>query len=154
MLETVDHFDSFADITDNQPMGLQIGAHYTPGDKGRLLLVEDEPLSQKYCQLLLLSCGYQLDIAANGEIALDHITKRVYQSILMDVGLPDASGIDVTRIIRASDNPNRHVPIIALTAHLDASKQASCLEAGMTAFLMKPVSPNALCELLALYNKR
>ena len=91
MLETVDHLELFAEITDNQPL-FQIGAHYTPGDKGRLLLVEDEPLSQKYCQLLLLSCGYQLDIAANAEIALDHINKRAYRSILMDVGLPDMDG--------------------------------------------------------------
>ena len=118
MLETVDHIESFNEIMDKQPLGFQIGAHYTPEGKGRLLLVEDEPLSQKYCQLLLLSCGYQLDIADNAEMALDHITKRVYQSILMDVGLPDVSGIDVARIIRASDNPNRQVPIIALTAHL------------------------------------
>jgi two-component system sensor histidine kinase/response regulator len=116
--------------------------------RGKLLLVEDEPLSQKYCQLLLQGRGYQLDIASNGKIALEFIAKQRYQSILMDVGLPDASGIDVARVIRSSDNPNRNVPIIALTAHLDQSKQQACLDAGMTAFLNKPVSPNTLCELL------
>ncbi len=115
---------------------------------GKLLLVEDEPLSQKYCQLLLQGRGYELDIAGNAKIALDFAAKQRYESILMDVGLPDASGVDVARAIRASDNPNRDVPIIALTAHIDESKQQACLDAGMTAFLNKPVSPDKLCELL------
>lgn len=116
--------------------------------KIRLLLVEDEPLSQKYCQVLLQGCGYQLDIAGCGKTALAYIEQHAYESILMDVGLPDGSGIEVARVIRTTDNPNRHIPIIAFTAHLDSIKEQACLEAGMTAFLLKPVSPNELCDKL------
>lgn len=116
--------------------------------RGKVLLVEDEPLSQKYCQLLLLGRGYHLDIAGNGQRALDLVAKQRYESILMDVGLPDASGIDIARAIRSSDNPNRDVPIIALTAHIDGANQQACLEAGMTAFLNKPFSPDKLCAML------
>jgi len=116
--------------------------------KGRVLLVEDEPLSQKYCQILLQGRGYHLDVAATGQSALDLVAKQRYESILMDVGLPDASGIDITRAIRSSDNLNRDVPIIALTAHIDGANQQACLEAGMTAFLNKPFSPDKLCEIL------
>jgi len=154
MRETADQLKICAHSLDEGRIGIQIREHYAPGNKGKLLLVEDEPLSQKYCQLLLLNVGYQLDIADNGESALEHIANQHYESILMDVGLPDTSGIEVARIIRTSNNPNREIPIIAITAHLDASKQDACFEAGMTAFLIKPVSPNVLCEVLAFSLRR
>ncbi len=144
--ETAGHFDTFSEFRTN----LRVGARKSLKKKSRLLLVEDEPLSQKYCQLLLMSTGYKLDIAPNGKVALKWIATRLYNGILMDVGLPDISGIDISRIIRCSENPNRNVPIIALTAHLDASKQEACLDAGITSFLIKPVSPNTLCEMLAI----
>ncbi|MDQ2995405.1 MAG: response regulator, partial [Pseudomonadota bacterium] len=112
------------------------------------LLVEDEPLAQRYCQMMLQGRGYHLDIASTGKIAMEYVNRHRYQSILMDVGLPDASGIELTRIIRRGDSANKDVPIIALTAHIDKSKQDECIGAGMEAFLNKPISPHALCEVL------
>lgn len=114
----------------------------------KILLVEDEPLAQKYCKMMLQERGYNLDVASTGKMAMELINQFRYQSILMDVGLPDANGIELTKIIRCGDSLNKNVPIIALTAHIDKSKQDECLDAGMRAFLNKPVSPNALCEVL------
>jgi CheY-like chemotaxis protein len=149
MLETVDYTEFYAETSEGQDLLARNGPNAVHEGKGRLLLVEDEPLSQKYCQVLLQGRGYTLDIAANGKAALEYIAAHTYQTILMDVGLPDASGIDVARVIRTTDNPNREVPIIAFTAHLDPAKHQACSDAGMTAFLIKPVSPTELCDMLA-----
>lgn len=148
--EIAEHYETFSEFRTN----LRACARTSLKKKSRLLLVEDEPLSQKYCQLLLMSTGFKLDVAPNGKVALKWIATRCYHGILMDVGLPDISGIDISRIIRSSENPNRNVPIIALTAHLDASKQEACLDAGITSFLIKPVSPSTLCEILAISLER
>lgn len=158
MFGTLETVELYADITVETTPDL-VRATRVPGSvqprpkapsqaKGRVLLVEDEPLSQKYCQLLLLGSGYHLDIAANGQMALELVTQYPYQLILMDVGLPDGCGLALAQAIRGGEGHNRAVPIAILSAHLDHVKQQQCLDAGMTAVLSKPVSPSALCNLL------
>lgn len=148
MLETFDYLNIFSEDSDGQDLITKRGVHVVNDSGCRILLVEDEPLSQKYCKVLLEGRGYTLEIASDGEDALEIILNNHFQAILMDIGLPGMCGIDVTRYIRATDNPNRDVPIIAFTAHLAPSRLQACLDAGMSDFLVKPVSPSELCTKL------
>lgn len=148
MLETFDYLNIFTEGSDDQELIVKKRSSVVNDDICRILLVEDEPLSQKYCKVLLESRGYSLNIAPDGEAALNIIAEDHFQAILMDIGLPGMCGIEVTEAIRSTDNPNRDVPIIAFTAHLAPSRLQACLEAGMTDFLVKPVSPTELCSML------
>ncbi len=148
MLETFDYLNIFSEDPDDQDLVIKKNTSVVNDDNCRILLVEDEPLSQKYCKVLLEGRGYSLDISPDGETALKIIAKEHFQAILMDIGLPGMCGIDVAHFIRTTENPNRHVPIIAFTAHLVPSKLQACLDAGMTDFLLKPVSPTELCSKL------
>lgn len=148
MLETFDYLNIFTEGSDDQDLIVKKRSSVVNDDICRILLVEDEPLSQKYCKVLLESRGYSLNIAPDGEAALDIIAEDHFQAILMDIGLPGMCGIEVTQSIRSTDNPNRDVPIIAFTAHLAPSRLKACLKAGMTDFLVKPVSPTELCSML------
>lgn len=112
----------------------------------RILLAEDNPVNQKVAMLLLDRLGYRGDAVANGEEVLDALRNIPYDIILMDVQMPELDGLETTRRIRAA---SAHQPyIIALTANAQRSDQQQCLEAGMNAYLSKPIQRNALEEAL------
>jgi CheY-like chemotaxis protein len=111
-----------------------------------ILLVEDHPVNQKLALALLARLGYTADLAENGLIAVQAAAQRPYALILMDMQMPDMDGLEATRIIRATDNPNQHTYIIALTANAMQSDKDACSAAGMNAFLSKPFNREALAE--------
>ncbi|HVV69472.1 MAG TPA: ATP-binding protein [Patescibacteria group bacterium] len=105
------------------------------------LLVEDNPLIQKVSALTLNEIGCFVDIATNGQEALQMAARKSYDIIFMDIGLPDIDGCKVSSKIRAQpDLPNYTTPIIALTAHMDASSKDLCLASGMNAVITKPLT--------------
>ncbi len=106
----------------------------------KILVVEDDPVSQKVLELLLSHFGYQADIAANGQQALALFQQQTYAVVFMDIGLPDSDGIELTKIFRAYEAENllEHTAIIALTASSEIIKD-ECLQAGMDDFLVKPI---------------
>ncbi|MFN3580376.1 MAG: 7TM diverse intracellular signaling domain-containing protein [Pseudomonas sp.] len=123
------------------------------GDGQRVMLAEDNPVNQLVVKGLLEKHGYVVEIVHNGLEALDdYITKPdAIQLILMDGEMPIMDGFEATRRIRAHEQAQRlrAVPIVALTAHiLDSHRQAGA-EAGMNAFLAKPVQGDELLALLA-----
>lgn len=106
--------------------------------RGPVLVVEDNPVNQKVVTAVLRKRGYAVTVAANGQEALDELRRRSYAVILMDVQMPILDGLETTRRIRA--NPAlRHTPVIAMTAHAMNGDRERCLEAGMNAYLAKPV---------------
>lgn len=108
--------------------------------KLKILVVEDDPISQRVAQLMLEANRYEVDIAATGEEALALFLKNHYALVLMDYGLPDLTGVEITRVMRETEQAKGgHTPIIALTAHSEFAKQA-CLEAGMDDFTTKPIN--------------
>jgi CheY-like chemotaxis protein len=111
-----------------------------------ILLVEDHPVNQKLAMALLARLGYTADLAENGRLAVEAAEKRPYALILMDMQMPEMDGIEATRVIRASANPNRHTYIIALTANAMQSDKDACSAAGMNAFLSKPFNREALAN--------
>jgi signal transduction histidine kinase/CheY-like chemotaxis protein/HPt (histidine-containing phosphotransfer) domain-containing protein len=108
----------------------------------RLLLVEDNLVNQKVVLAILRKKGYHIDVANHGREALDKLEApgAAYQLVLMDVQMPVLDGIETTRAIRG----NAHweaIPIIAMTAHAMNGDRDRCLEAGMDAYISKPVQP-------------
>lgn len=115
---------------------------------GKILVVEDEPISQKVVKIALENMGYEVDISDTGDKALALFAKNNYALILMDYGLPDTTGIDITYKMREFEkDKSKHTPIIALTAHGEAAR-AECLTAGMDDFIAKPFELNQLNKLV------
>lgn len=112
----------------------------------KILIVEDNLVNQKVAQLFLKNLGYQSDIAVNGQQALA-IFNHDYALILMDLGLPDMDGIEITKKIREK---NKQVPIIACTASGESYK-TKCLDAGMDDFIVKPMALDALEQMLGRF---
>lgn len=111
----------------------------------KILLVEDSVINQKLVESIIRKRGCQIIIANNGTEALNVLKETKVDLILMDVQLPETNGMEVTKIIRESENyTNEHIPIIALTAFaLDRDKE-KCLSAGMDSYLTKPINKNKL----------
>lgn len=110
----------------------------------RILLVEDNLIAQKVSLLMLEFFSHHVDVADCGETALKLFSPGKYDVVLMDIGLPDMSGYDVTRILREMEkDTSYHVPIIAVTAHDDDIKN-DCAAVGMQDVLSKPLSKKSL----------
>ena len=112
----------------------------------RLLLVEDNAINQRVVLAMLRKKGYTLEVANNGQEALDRMAaSEPYDLILMDVQMPVLDGLETTRVIRA-DPRWAHLPIIAMTAHAMTGDKERCLSAGMDAYLTKPLKAPVLID--------
>ncbi|MBS1145121.1 MAG: domain S-box [Proteobacteria bacterium] len=115
------------------------------GRRGRLLLVEDEPINREVASMMLEDAGLAVDTAEDGRQAIDCVRRQEYDLILMDMQMPNIDGLEATRQIRALPQGAR-LPIIAMTANAFAEDRARCLAAGMNDFVSKPVNPESLIE--------
>jgi CheY-like chemotaxis protein len=111
----------------------------------RLLLVEDDLLNQEVALIMLGEIGWQIDVADNGEKAVELAAANNYQFILMDMHMPVMDGLEATRQIRQLPH-GQHIPIIAMTANAFTEDRQRCLDAGMNDFVTKPVMPAVLYE--------
>ncbi len=112
-----------------------------------ILVVEDNPVNQKVALHLLARFGFRADVAASGREALAALELRPYDLVFMDVQMPEMDGLEATRQIR-SRWPERPVRIVAMTANVTAADVRRCSEAGMDAFLGKPIDLKALADVL------
>ncbi len=114
-------------------------------DSLSVLLVEDNDINQMYSSNILKKWNCQVDIAANGYIALEKLRKNHYDLILMDIQMPVMDGLETTRNIRNNFiSPKADIPIIALTANAIKGDNVKCLEVGMNDYLPKPFVPEEL----------
>jgi CheY-like chemotaxis protein len=114
----------------------------------RVLLVEDSLINQAVLAAMLRSAGHQVDLADCGTQGIEAASEKVYDIILMDVSMPDMSGMEATAIIRQLGGAAAKVPIIAITAHALAGYEAMCLAAGMNGYTTKPISQKDLLALV------
>jgi PAS domain S-box-containing protein len=113
----------------------------------RILLVEDDPTSQAVASAVLKKRGYEVLLATTGAEALRTLDRECCDLILLDVQIPDMDGIEVTiRIRQAEKGTNRHLPIVALTAHALTGHRERFLDAGMDAYIAKPFQTQELYE--------
>jgi CheY-like chemotaxis protein len=114
------------------------------------LLAEDNPINQRVAVRMLEKQGHTVVVAENGLIALDAHKKQAFDAILMDVQMPQMSGLEATVAIRAWERETGgHIPIIAMTAHAMKGDREHCLAAGMDDYLSKPLCAQSLIETLA-----
>ncbi len=117
-----------------------------------VLVVEDNAIAVMVAQNVLSELGCRTDTAPDGKTALEKIEKNHYDLILMDMGLPDDDGCEVTRRIRLKQwQKNPSVPIIGLTAHVENEKKQQCLADGMNAVFNKPLTPGKAAEILSAF---
>jgi signal transduction histidine kinase/response regulator RpfG family c-di-GMP phosphodiesterase len=105
----------------------------------KVLVVDDNEVNQFVAQRMLEQLGYLVDLAANGEQAIEASEREDYAAILIDSQMPGMSGNEATRIIRERESGSRHTPIIALTAKVMEHDQKKAFDAGVDDFLSKPV---------------
>jgi PAS domain S-box-containing protein len=110
----------------------------------RILLAEDNAINQLLARKLLARDGHEVTAVSNGREAVEAIETGRFDLVLMDVQMPEMDGLEATRTIRAMASGICDVPIVAMTAHALSSDRDRCLEAGMDAFVTKPVRPEVL----------
>jgi CheY-like chemotaxis protein/HPt (histidine-containing phosphotransfer) domain-containing protein len=137
------------------------------GSKARILLAEDNITNQLVALGILKKLGLRADAVANGAEALNALETLPYDLVLMDVQMPVMDGLEATKIIRNYElgitnkaqtdvssssfvirNSSFVIPIIAMTAHAMQGDRDRCIEAGMNDYVTKPISPQALAEVL------
>jgi two-component system, sensor histidine kinase and response regulator len=142
----------------SQALGIFDGDNYIEPltelhDQVRILLVEDVYINQQVIKSLTTRPKLMLDIADDGQKALDFLAQTSYDLILMDLQMPQLDGYMTTQKIRHELNL-RHIPIIALTAYNEQSDRDRCLLSGMNDFLSKPIEPRLFYRTLYKWLKK
>lgn len=118
----------------------------------RILVVEDNAIAQMVAQLLLTNLSCQVDIAPDGNTAIELYNLNYYDLIFMDIGLGvGMDGLEVTRYIRNHSQPHHHIPIIALTAHVGDKNIQRCIDAGMDEVITKPLTRQHAINILKTF---
>ena len=122
----------------------------TDASKACILLAEDNITNQLVVLSILKKLGLLADAVANGTEVIKALETVSYDLVLMDIQMPEMDGYEATEKIRDPQSTvrNHDIPIIALTAHEMADVHEKCLNAGMNDYLVKPVSPQALAEII------
>ena len=120
--------------------------------ESRILIVEDQLQSSIVVKTILNNFGCNVDVAKDGQTAIDFFKNNSYDLILMDIGLPDINGYEVTKQIRLYEKSfNTRVPIVALTAHFSEEEKQRCLEASMNAIFIKPLLKEKMIDILTAF---
>ena len=118
----------------------------------QILLVEDNELNQQVATEILEEGGFIIDIAENGSVAVQKVTEKQYDIVLMDMQMPVMDGLEATRIIRKKPG-FEYLPIVAMTANAMTGDKDKCSEAGMNDHIAKPIDPEQLFNMLIKYIK-
>jgi CheY-like chemotaxis protein len=115
----------------------------------RVLIADDDPVSQLVLTRQLQARGYAVDVASNGREALDLYGKGAYGAVFMDCQMPELNGYEATGAIREQEGADAHTPIIAMTAGARESDREQCAVSGMDDYVAKPLDQVRLDAALA-----
>ncbi len=117
----------------------------------RILIVDDVEINQELAKMIVVSKGFEVDIASNGEQAVDAVSRNEYDLVFMDIHMPVMDGIEATKAIRSlPDKQKSSIAIVALTANVGLS-QADYKEIGFNESLSKPVSDKIITDVIRRY---
>jgi signal transduction histidine kinase/DNA-binding response OmpR family regulator len=119
----------------------------------RILLAEDNEINQQVARELLEQGGAQVDIAGNGEEAVEAVKRNAYDLVFLDIQMPVLDGLEAARRIRATEK-GKALPLIAMTAHAMRGDRAKSLQAGMDDHITKPIDPEELYEKVKAYSRK
>jgi signal transduction histidine kinase/CheY-like chemotaxis protein len=115
-----------------------------------VLLAEDNLVNQKLAVRLLEKQGHAVVVAGSGAEALAALRRQAFDLVLMDVQMPEMDGLEATaRLRRREEGTGRHVPVVAMTAHAMKGDRERCLEAGMDAYVAKPIQAHELFAVMS-----
>ena len=126
----------------------------TPDFKGRKALIADDYIiNQELTKEMLELMGCEVDVAADGKIALEKYGNNAYDVIMMDVQMPEMDGYEATKKIREIEcgTGREHTLIIAITANAMSGDKEKCLASGMDDYISKPIKGEVLQQKLAKY---
>ena len=109
-----------------------------------VLHVDDDPVNLRVVEEILTAFGHRAVKALGGPEALEQLSSQAFDVVLMDIHMPEMSGIEVMKRIRERPTPDRDTPIIALTADILSREPAEYLALGFNGFLPKPVMVQGL----------
>ncbi len=115
-----------------------------------ILLAEDNADNRDMLSRRLLKRGHRIAVAEDGVIAVAQTRALKPDLVLMDISMPNMSGLEATVILKA-DPETASVPIIALTAHAMSSDRQACMDAGCNGFASKPIDFPALMDQIETY---
>ena len=120
-------------------------------EQSRILVVEDNPASQKFARAIFSKIGIAVDVVATGSEALAALELLPYSLVFMDCHMPGLDGYETTRLIREglSRVKDKSIPIIAMTANAMVGDREKCLAVGMNDYLAKPVEPSEMISMLS-----
>ena len=125
----------------------QTDPHQEPLNGLAILLAEDDPVNAMIARTVLSKLGADVTHVESGRAAFEHAASGAFDAALLDLRMPELSGLDVAAAIRAMPRIAA-LPLIALTANATEADRAACLAAGMDAFMTKPLDPEDLAERL------
>ena len=119
-------------------------------NRKRILVVEDDRLSLIVLRQLLTAQGYEILQTSEGWDGINRARSEQPDLIVMDIRLPDISGLDATVLLK-QDDQTRNIPIIAVTAFVTPEDKANALDSGCDAYIAKPVNIGSLLRTVELF---
>ena len=144
-------FDTISAVLDGQIPGEAAAANMAVPAGEQLcydiLLVEDSLFNQKLAVGLLEKRGHRVTVANNGLEGIAALARGRFDLVLMDIQMPELDGLEATQRIREQERQtHQHIPIVAMTAQAMIGDRDRCLQAGMDAYLVKPIHAKQLYE--------
>jgi CheY-like chemotaxis protein len=119
-----------------------------------VLHVDDDPMNLRVVEEILTAFGHHMVKANSGKEALEQLGRQVFDVVLMDIHMPEMSGIEVVRRLRASLGPERHTPVVALTADVVSRRPDEYRALGFCDFVSKPILVSSLTGALERATRR
>ncbi len=131
----------------------ELAASFQIEGSPKILIVDDNPVNRELLQSQIEQLGFEASVASGGEDALHQLDHGQYALVLLDCQMPGMDGYATTRHIRAKLGGQRHIPIVAVTAHAMPGEREKCISAGMNDYLAKPIRLADLRRTLARWLK-
>jgi two-component system, sensor histidine kinase RpfC len=140
-------------VQESQEGVISLSDYYATRDANKrryqILVAEDNVVNQRVILGILERAGHRVRVVGDGEQALDVLENERFDVVIMDLNMPELGGLDAARAYRFMDPEAIHVPIIMLSADVTSEARKECEEAGIDAFLSKPVEARRLLDTIA-----